>query len=934
MRTLGRSLPVAPHDVAPRNEDFTRATLFAHCVYDLANGVNEMSDAFSWRSHAAIDRSMTLLFAVFAVLTHVATSQCPVAFGQLSASGLPGPANAVVEFDDGRGPAYWVGTSGGVARWDGATWSSITCVDPSGVLAGVVNALAVHDDGTGPALYAGGMFSSIGGVAANSIAKWNGTTWSPLAGGIPQPGFAVAVRALLSHNEGQGQRLFAAGSFRTAGTTAVPGLARWNGSAWSAVGTATGGAAQMFALAAFPPGPSAQLHVGGGFNGFAGTAAVNVARWNGTSWSAVDPGAFSGSDSVYALENYDDGNGPRLYAGGQLPTLGHIVRLVGNSWTTLGPSLGISASGGVFPSVQSLAAHGTAPNSALFVGGVFTSAGPVSTPNVATWNGTSWAAAGAGLDAIGFFSSNVAGLRSVSSLNGPEVIATGFVRSSGSQGVVNVARFSGGSWSSVGRGLASSSVESVAAMNDGTGPAIYAMGAGTWPAGNTAGGGVVKLGASGWDSAFGTGTTGNGTISKVIQPATTGWPQVIAAGSFFTIGGVAANNVAAWNGTSWAPLGGGLTSGPSASSVLVYDIAMYNDGTGLALFAVGQFSVAGGQTVNHIAKWNGTVWSSVAGGIGGVGEIVRTLEPFTDGSGTALYVGGNFTTVGGLGGTPVVTRRALARLSGAGWSQVGPGITTGDVYELKTIAGVGGSDLFVIGQYTFANGVASLGRYRTGSVQQVAAPAPFPVHDAAIFDDGTGATTYVGTTFSPFIAGNPSGLLRHNGSAWVVAGPGVVDGNVSAVDVLDDGHGPRLVFGGSFNSVGGRFTGPVATYGAETPIAFVAQSAGAGTPTSVTFDRLRFAHEYFGIFSVDICPGPVGSGPYLGLCVLPASIPFIDLQISAPIGVIPFHFLSNGPTITSPPFALATGFTFECLCLEVVGGTLGCVSPVTRFSAQ
>jgi len=46
-----------------------------------------------------------------------------------------------------------------------------------------VRALAVFDDGSGPALYAGGDFTTAGGVAANRIAKWNGSSWSQLGSG-------------------------------------------------------------------------------------------------------------------------------------------------------------------------------------------------------------------------------------------------------------------------------------------------------------------------------------------------------------------------------------------------------------------------------------------------------------------------------------------------------------------------------------------------------------------------------------------------------------------------------------------------------------------------------------------------------------------------------------------------------------------------------
>jgi len=47
-----------------------------------------------------------------------------------------------------------------------------------------VGALTVFDDGSGPALYAGGNFTIAGGVAANRVAKWNGSSWSSLGSGV------------------------------------------------------------------------------------------------------------------------------------------------------------------------------------------------------------------------------------------------------------------------------------------------------------------------------------------------------------------------------------------------------------------------------------------------------------------------------------------------------------------------------------------------------------------------------------------------------------------------------------------------------------------------------------------------------------------------------------------------------------------------------
>ena len=66
-----------------------------------------------------------------------------------------------------------------VARWDGSTWSRVG----SGMDT-LVRALAVFDGGDGPALLAGGSFRSAGGLTALNVAAWEGTSWTPLGKGL------------------------------------------------------------------------------------------------------------------------------------------------------------------------------------------------------------------------------------------------------------------------------------------------------------------------------------------------------------------------------------------------------------------------------------------------------------------------------------------------------------------------------------------------------------------------------------------------------------------------------------------------------------------------------------------------------------------------------------------------------------------------------
>ena len=143
--------------------------------------------------------------------------------------GTNGTVEALAVFDDGGGPELYVGGSfssaGGapaicVAKWDGTSWSGLG----SQLSFGVVNALVVFDDGGGPALYVGGTFTSTGQGPANRVAKWDGANWSPLGAGHDD-----VVHALAVYDDGGGPALHAGGEF-------TGRIAKWNGASWSTVG--------------------------------------------------------------------------------------------------------------------------------------------------------------------------------------------------------------------------------------------------------------------------------------------------------------------------------------------------------------------------------------------------------------------------------------------------------------------------------------------------------------------------------------------------------------------------------------------------------------------------------------------------------------------------------------------------------------------------
>ncbi len=95
----------------------------------------------------------------------------------------------------------------------------------------------------------------------------------------------------------------------------------------------------------------------------------------------------------------------------------------------------------------------------------------------------------------------------------------------------------------------------------------------------------------------------NGSVKCVA--AVDGAGNLYAGGSFTFAGGVPANYIAEWNGSSWSALGGGMDNTVNALAV---------DGAG-NLYAGGDFIYAGGTTANYVAVWNGTSWSPVGSGL-------------------------------------------------------------------------------------------------------------------------------------------------------------------------------------------------------------------------------------------------------------------------------------------------------------------------------
>ena len=215
-----------------------------------------------------------------------------------------------------------------VAKYNKVTheWSGM-----GGGTSSVVSAIAVDANHN---VYIGGDFTEAGGVTVNHIAKWNGTNWTDMGGGVSgDPNGYNNVYAITI----SGTDVYIGGEFAMAGTIAANGIAKWNGTTWKALGgglttSNTGDASRIYTILL----NGTDLYAGGHFDraGSDSYVANSIAKWSRNSWSAVGNGL---DDEIYSLELV----GTHLYAGGYFLNSGttpipHLAEWDGTVWSAIG----------------------------------------------------------------------------------------------------------------------------------------------------------------------------------------------------------------------------------------------------------------------------------------------------------------------------------------------------------------------------------------------------------------------------------------------------------------------------------------------------------------------------------------------------------------------------------------------------------------------
>jgi hypothetical protein len=131
---------------------------------------------------------------------------------------------------DSIGNIYAVGTDTGAnlpwaAVYNGASWTQFVT---SGSATAIINTVTIGLDGT--TVHMGGDFLSLNGVASlNRVATWNGSVISAMSSGMNSVVYDMDV--------GPNGIVYAVGFFTTASGNSAIGVAQWNGTIWTNVGS-------------------------------------------------------------------------------------------------------------------------------------------------------------------------------------------------------------------------------------------------------------------------------------------------------------------------------------------------------------------------------------------------------------------------------------------------------------------------------------------------------------------------------------------------------------------------------------------------------------------------------------------------------------------------------------------------------------------------
>lgn len=560
-------------------------------------------------------------------------------------------------------------TSQVLGKWDGQNWSIASATGNKRV--GGLRGIAVA---RGNLFASGKQLSPADQALFLTLGELTGRHWSAIDGGI-----VTGAPALLASD---GTNLYVQISYRTPFIQAPNSLAIWDGITWN---VSTPESVQSLSVEGMTSNLGEVL-ISEEFSTNSATGAQifeqYLVRYQGTNRTVLARGDVSG---MRIIRRWRDG----IYCTGEFRTVGgvftgNLARWTGSKWARVcGKNLN-----GLSDEASAIAVSDTN----IYVAGKFLQAGDVAVNHVARWDGTAWHAMGRGVDGL------ISGMAVLSN----DLFVVGGFSLADNPAVTNVARWNGANWSAVGDGLDGQ----LMGIANGQDKILVAR--------NVDNGSFF---ISQWDGLRWSNIVTNSVFGWVysIVPAE---DSIYIGGNFKQINGVEMNNAARWDGRQWNSLGSGLRGSTQfiPNNPTWIDVrTLLRDGSDL--YAGGSFTNAGGIAARNVARWDGRQWSALGTGLPGGGGCFTLAFTCMYPVNAIAKVGDNVIAGGGFYSQYEPGLYYLARWGGNAWKNLGNGpweidrtrnqpITTDHSLRIWALAS-NGADLYVGGNFGTIEGVPS-----------------------------------------------------------------------------------------------------------------------------------------------------------------------------------------------------------------------------------
>ncbi len=517
------------------------------------------------------------------------------------------------------------------------------------------------------------------------------------------------------------------------------------------------GSADGFALASDSAG---NVYVGGIFTAAGGISASNIAKWNGSSWSALGTGV---NNYVFAIAIAPNGD---VYVGGVFTTAGgssanRIAKWDGSTWSAVGTGFDGACRALRFDSAGN-----------LYAGGDFSTAGGTSAARIAVWNGSTWFALGTGL--AGASPGRCYSIEIDSSDN---VYFGGEFTSANGVSANYVVRYSSGTFSALGTGIGGATSVNIVKLIGGN---LYVGGTFTSAGGNSASN-IAVWNGSAWS------TLGSGFNNACLGIAGTSTSSIYFTGGFTTAGGSSANYVAIWNGSAFSAIGSGFNSFGRA---LLYNsvrsqyffTGLFTTANGSAAAGIVAYSMPASLNNELYVAGNFTLTSSLT--LSNIPYISTPQQYLTYNSTTklvsysAISGGGAGATgaTGPTGGTGATGVTGPTGATGAGATgPTGAGINVSTIPNSSILFNISSSVTGFTG-FTFTPGMA---QYLPGTQTWSSLTTGTNSTVFTIFID-LDNSVYIGGGFNTAGGTTANKIAKWNGSSWNTLGSGF-NGNVYSI---------------------------------------------------------------------------------------------------------------------------------------------------------